>query len=111
MASQQLDWARLVGRTFLTSQGARFTVVKVTANSVTIRPERASRTYSISIPKDLERVLAEFADGSFFPTPRNLIKIGVRSERSSYVWGILRAVLVDRVLGDAPTGARPKPVR
>ena len=43
MVSQQLDWARLVGQTFLTSQGARFTVARVSAASISIRPERASR--------------------------------------------------------------------
>ncbi|MCL4506224.1 MAG: hypothetical protein M1434_07200 [Chloroflexi bacterium] len=110
MVSQQLDWARLVGQTFLTSQGARFTVVKVTAAGVSIRPERARRTYSVSIPNELERLLSEFAAGTFFPSPNDLIKVGVRHERSSYIWGILHAVLVDRVLGVAPHSARPKSI-
>ncbi len=111
MASQQVDWSRLTGHALLTRTGERFTVVKVTARGVSIRPERARRTYSLSIPRELERLLVEFAVGTFFPAPAQLIKAGARPELSSYAWGILHAVLVDRVLDDASNVPRSKPVR
>jgi hypothetical protein len=110
MATQQVDWTRLTGRTLLTRTGERFMVVKVTARGVSVRPERARRTYSLSIPRELERLLAEFAAGAFFPTPKDLTRAGARPELSAYAWGILHAVLVDRALGDAPSSPRQAPI-
>ncbi len=90
---QNLDWRQLRDRTFRTSTGARFTVVNVTAKNVIIRPEGGVRNYDLSIPNELQRGAAAYESGRLFPSPTDWLKIGVRPERSSYVWGILRALL------------------
>ena len=111
MASQQVDWSQLTGHSLLTRTGERFTVVKVTTKGISVRPERARRTYSLSIPRELERLLAEFAAGTFFPSPKDLTRAGARPELCTYTWGILHAVLVDHVMGDVPGISRSKSVR
>ena len=52
----------------------------------------------VSIPNELEHGLPAYVTGHFFPSPTELLRIGVCHERNSYVWGILRALLID----DAP---------
>jgi hypothetical protein len=47
MAIAPFDFARLDGRSLQTKTGSEFKVVRVTVRSVTIRPERASRTYAL----------------------------------------------------------------
>ncbi len=60
LTRRPIDWPQLQDRTFQTTTGARFTVVRVTANSVAIRPERSARDYTISIENELEQVLDDF---------------------------------------------------
>jgi len=101
------DWSGLSGQTLTTSQGARFKVVRVTAKAVTIRPERGTRDYELSVPRELDRCVGEYFSGQFFPTATDLLRVGVRHERNCYVWGVLKAVLVDKVLGEAkPSSAQ-----
>ncbi len=73
LTRRPMDWQQLQGRTFPTTTGARFTVVRVTGKSVTIRPERGTRAYAISTQSELERVLDDYAAGRFFPTPAELL--------------------------------------
>jgi hypothetical protein len=96
LARKSHDWQQLQGRTFQTTTGARFTVVRVTAKNVTIRPEQGTRNYAISIQNELERVLDDYATGRFLPSPAELLRNGVRAVPSSYAWGILHALLTER---------------
>ncbi len=66
----------------------------MTAKNVTIRPERGTRDYAISIEKELERVLDDYVTGRFLPAPTELLRIGVRAVQSSYAWGILHELLL-----------------
>jgi hypothetical protein len=93
LTRKPLDWQQLRGRTFQTITGTRFTVVRVTSKNVTIRPERGTRNYAISIQDELERVLDGYAVGGFFPSPTELLRSGVRAVPSSYAWGILHTML------------------
>ena len=93
LTRKPVDWQQLRGRTFQTITGARFTVVRVTSKNVTIRPERGTRNYAISIQDELERVLDGYAVGGFFPSPTELLRSGVRAVPSSYAWGILHTML------------------
>ena len=108
MVQQTTDWARLKGKTFTTSKGARFKVKRITAKSVTIQPESSTRSYDLSVPNELDRCIAEYALGRFFPSAADLLQVGVRHERNSYVWGILKAVLIDHVLETNPSAPQPK---
>lgn len=108
MLEQPIDWTGLTDKTFSTSKGARFKVIRVTAKSMTIRPESSSRSYDLSVPNELDRCVAEYAAGRFFPSTTDLLKAGVRPERNSYLWGVLKAVLVDHVLENT---APPKSVK
>jgi hypothetical protein len=111
MSQQTIDWTRLTGKTFTTTKGAPFKVTRATAKSVTIRPESSTRSYDLSVPNELDRCVAEYAKGRFFPSAMDLVRIGVRHERNSYVWGILKAVLIDQILEqDPPTIAAKNPV-
>jgi hypothetical protein len=99
--TRRVDWQQLKDRTFHTSTGARFAVVNVTTKSVIIRPEGGVRNYDLSIQNELERGLAAYQAGRFFPSPTEWLRVGVRAVRSSYVWGILYALLIQE--------ARPNP--
>ncbi len=106
MTTRELNWQQLKNRTFHTSTGARFTVVNVTAKNVIIRPEGGVRNYDLSIPNELERGLSAYEAGRFFPSPTDCLEIGVRAERSSYVWGILYALLIQEVTSSPPITTR-----
>jgi hypothetical protein len=93
MADRPIDWTRLADLSLLTTTGARFTVVRVTARAVTVRPEKGSREYALSIPNELERAVAAYRKGHFFPSPADLQRAGFGSILSSYTWAVLRAVL------------------
>lgn len=93
LTRKPVDWQRLNGRTFETITGACFTVVRVTSKHVTIHPERGTHNYAVSIEDEWERVLNEYVVGRFLPSPADLIASGVRTVPSTYVWGILHALL------------------
>lgn len=97
MPTVRVNWRQLEGRQLETTTGAVFTVVRVTAEYVTIRPQRGSRNYALSIPGELERGVAVYAGTLGFPTPADLRYIGIRPILTSYAWGILKAVLVDGI--------------
>ncbi|MCC7165700.1 MAG: hypothetical protein IT331_24595 [Anaerolineae bacterium] len=93
LAKKTVDWQQFRGRTFETIAGAQFTVIRVTSEKVTVHPERGTHNYAISIQEELERVLNDYVVGRFFPSPAELISSGVRPVPSTYVWGILHALL------------------
>ena len=95
MPTGRVNWQELKGRQLETITGARFTVVRVSNKRVTIRPERGTRTYALSVPDELERGVAIYAGVPVLPPPAELSHIGVRPILLSYVWGVLKAVLVD----------------
>src|SRR5262249_12430098 len=99
------DWSHLLGRTFHTIQGAPFTVVNVTEKSLLIQPAGGRRRYDIAIANELERTLTAYAEGRFFPKPTDLLSVGVRHERNSYVWGIARALVVEGTRMGGPAAA------
>jgi hypothetical protein len=90
--TKRIDWNHLRGKTFKTINGASFTVTNVTRKNVVIRPKHGRRDYDLSIATELERGLGALLAGDYFPTPTELLRIGVRHERNSYVWGVLKAV-------------------
>ena len=108
MVQPTIDWTRLTDKTFTTTKGARFKVIRASAKSVTIRPESSTRSYDLSVPYELDHCVAEYAKGRFFPSAMDLLQVGVRHERNSYVWGILKAVLVDRILENDSPVLKPK---
>jgi hypothetical protein len=97
MPTVRVNWQQLKGCQLETTTGAYFTVVRVTATHVTIRPQRGSRNYALSIPGELERGVAVYAGAPVFPTPAAMRLIGVRPILTSYAWGVLKAVLVDGI--------------
>jgi hypothetical protein len=97
MPTVRVNWQQLKGRQLETTTGAYFAVVRVTATHVTIRPQRGSRNYALSIPSELERGVAVYAGAPVFPTPAAMRLIGVRPILTSYAWGVLKAVLVDGI--------------
>ncbi len=97
MPTVRVNWQQLKGRQLETTTGACFTVVRVTAAHLTIRPHRGSRHYALSIPGELERGVAVYAGTTVFPTPAELRLIGIRPILTSYAWGVLKAVLVDGI--------------
>lgn len=97
MPTVRVNWQQLKGCQLATTTGAYFTVVRVTATHVTIRPQRGSHNYALSIPGELERGVAVYASTLAFPAPAELRFIGVRPILASYAWGILKAVLVDGI--------------
>ena len=94
MPKRTVDWKQLDGRIFQTTTGARFTVVKVTAKNLLVRPEGGRRNYDLSIHNELERGIEAHAAGHFFPSPSELLGIGVLAVRTSYVWGVLHQLLI-----------------
>jgi len=97
MADTLVDCMQLAGRSLQTTTGARFKVVRVTARAVTVRPEKGSRDYALSIPNELDRAVAAYRKGHFFPSPSDLQRAGFNQLLSSYSWAVLRAMLI----GDA----------
>ena len=97
MPAVRVDWQQLKGRQLETTTGAYFAVVRVTDTYVTIRPQRGSRNYALSIPGELERGVAVYAGTPIFPKPAELGRIGIRPILASYAWGVLKAVLVDGI--------------
>ncbi len=106
LTRKRIDWPQLQGHIFETAMGARFAVVKVTARNITIRPERGTRNYAISIQNELERVLDDYVAGRFFPSPTQLLGIGVRKVQTSYAWGILHELLQQGVAERGPVRVR-----
>jgi hypothetical protein len=94
MTTRTIDWKQLEGRVFQTTTGARFTVVKVTTKNLLVQPEGGRRNYDLSIHDELERGIDAYAAGRFFPSPSELLGIGVRAVRTSYVWGVLHQLLI-----------------
>lgn len=94
ITTRTIDWKQLEGRVFQTTTGARFTVVKVPAKNLLIRPEGGRRNYDLSIHDELERGIEAYVVGRFFPSPSELLGIGVRAVRTSYVWGVLHQLLI-----------------
>ncbi len=94
MPKRAVDWEQLEGRVFQTTTGAHFTVVKVTAKNLLVRPEGGRRNYDLSIHDELERGIEAYAAGHFFPSPSELLGIGVRAVRTSFVWGVLHQLLI-----------------
>ena len=95
--SVRIDWAVLDGLTLQTTTGAKFKVVRVTATYVTVRPEKGHRDYALSIARELEPAVAVFSEAKRLPIPSDLRLLGVRPILTSYAWGILKAVVVDRI--------------
>jgi hypothetical protein len=91
---RKIDWKQLSGRVFSTTTGARFTVVKVTAKNLLVRPEGGRRNYDLSIQNELEHGIEAYSAGRFFPSPSDLLGIGVRPVCTSYVWGVLHQLLI-----------------
>ena len=94
MASPAVDWPRLKGQRLQTISGARFMVVRVTDQFVTIRPESGTRNYALRIADELGPLVAAFATSGHLPKPAELARLSVRPILASYAWGVLRAVLV-----------------
>jgi len=94
MQKRIVDWKQLEGRAFQTTTGARFAVVKVTAKNLLVQPEGGRRKYDLSIHNELEHGIEAYATGRFFPSASELLGIGVRSVRTSYVWGVLHQLLI-----------------
>jgi len=94
MPKRTMDWKQLEGRVFHATTGARFTVVKVTAKNLLVQPEGGRRNYDLSIHNELERGIEAYAAGRLFPSPTELLGIGVRAVRTSYVWGVLYQLLI-----------------
>ena len=94
MQKRIVDWKQLEGRAFQTTTGARFAVVKVTAKNLLVQPEGGRRKYDLSIHNELERGIEAYATGRFFPSPSELLGIGVRAVSTSYVWGVLHQLLI-----------------
>ncbi len=96
MATIKVTWNELVGRQLQTATGAPFKVVRVSATHVAVRPQRGTRDYALSISRELEPAVAVYAAGNL-PAPADLRRLGVRPVLTSYAWGILKAVLQDRI--------------
>jgi hypothetical protein len=89
-------WTDLLDRQLQTATGAKFTVVRVTATHVAVRPQRGRRDYALSISRELEPAVAVYAARNL-PAPADLRHLGVRPVLTSYAWGILKAVAQDRI--------------
>ncbi len=108
MPTVRVNWPQLQGCQLETVTGARFRVVRVTKKHVTIRPERGTRTYALSIPDELERGVAVYARLPALPPPAELSHIGVRPILLSYAWGVLKAVLIDGLGARTVSESRPQ---
>lgn len=82
MPSSEIDWKQLNGRVFRTIAGAGFTVVNVTPKNLLVRPEGGRRNYDLSIQNELEPGIEAYSAGRFFPSPTQLLEIGVRPVRT-----------------------------
>ena len=91
-----VNWTDLVNRQLQTATGAPFKVVRVSATHVAIRPRGGRRDYALSISRELEPAVAVFAAGNL-PPPADLRRLGIREVYTSYAWGILKAVVQDRI--------------
>ena len=89
-------WTDLVDRLLQTATGAQFKVVRVTDTHVSIRPLNGRRDYALSISRELEPAVAVYSAGNL-PAPADLRRLGVRPVLTSYAWGILKAVVQDRI--------------
>jgi len=96
MATGGVIWAELAGRQLQTATGAPFKVVRVSATHIAVRPQRGTRDYAISIRRELEPAVSAYTAGNL-PAPGDLRHIGIRPILTSYAWGILKAVIQDRV--------------
>jgi hypothetical protein len=92
----RVNWTDLVDRQLQTATGASFKVVRVSATHVAIRPKGGRRDYALSIPRELEPAVGVYATGNL-PAPAELRRLGVRPVLTSYAWGILKAVVQDRI--------------
>ena len=92
----KVNWTDLIDRQLQTATGAPFTVVRVSATHVAIRPKGGRRDYALSIPRELEPAVGVYAAGNL-PAPGELRRLGVRPVLTSYAWGILKAVVQDRI--------------
>lgn len=101
--SNPIDWTQLRGKTFQTITGTSFTVTNVTRKNVLIRPKHGRRDYDLSISNELERGLDALFAGVFFPSPTELVRVGIRHERNSYVWGVLKIVWKEQLTQLVPT--------
>ena len=97
MPSVRTDWSALDGLTLQTATGATFNVVRVTAAYVTVRPQNGRHDYALSIARELEPAVAVFSEAKTLPIPADLRALGVRPILTSYAWGVLKAVVVDRI--------------
>lgn len=59
-------------------------------------PQGGTRDYALSISQELEPAAAVCAAGNL-PSPAELRHLGVRAVYTSYAWGILKAVVQDRI--------------
>ena len=91
-----VNWTDLIDRQLQTATGAPFTVVRVSATHVAIRPKGGRRDYALSIQRELEPAVAVYTAGNL-PAPTELRRLGVRPVLTSYAWGILKAVVQDRI--------------
>lgn len=92
----KVDWGELACLQLQTATGAPFTVVRVSATHVAVRPHGGTRDYALSISQELEPAVAVYAAGNL-PSPAELRHLGVRPVFVSYAWGILKAVVQDRI--------------
>jgi hypothetical protein len=96
MAVLKVNWGELAGLQLRTATGAPFKVVRVSATHVAVRPQRGTRDYALSISQELEPAAAVCAAGNL-PSPSELRHLGVRAVYTSYAWGILKAIVQDRI--------------
>jgi|SRR5579859_4153243 len=100
-------WTELLGRQLQTATGASFKVVRVSATHVAVRPQRGTRDYALSISRELEPAVAGYAAGNL-PPPAELAHLGIRPVLLSYAWGILKAVVQDKIGMRAVQQAKPR---
>jgi len=96
MATVSVIWSELMGRQLQTATGALFKVVRVSATHVAVRPQRGTRDYALSISRELEPAVAVYAAGNL-PPPAQLAHLGIRPVLLSYAWGVLKAVVQDKI--------------
>jgi hypothetical protein len=92
----RVNWTELAGRQLQTVNGAAFKVVRVSATHVAVRPQRGTHDYALSISQELEPAVAIYAAGNL-PPPAELAHLGIRPVLLSYAWGILKAVVQDKI--------------
>jgi len=100
-------WTELLGRQLHTATGAVFKVVRVSATHVAVRPQRGTPDYALSISQELEPAVAVYATGNL-PPPAELAHLGIRPVLLSYAWGILKAVVQDKIGVRAVRRSKPR---